>query len=95
LRRPEVRRLRPLPCDSRPWPSLPHARRHAREQGPGWSWRAGRAARVKLGLPANVAEAVDLRDSAGQLAILTVVSFLTEATSRRASVSLPSMSTEF
>jgi hypothetical protein len=50
---------------------------------------------VKLGLPANVAEAVDLRDSAGQLAILTVVSFLTEATSRRASVSLPSMSTEF
>jgi hypothetical protein len=32
---------------------------------PGWSWRAGRAARVKLGLPANVAEAVDLRDSAG------------------------------
>jgi hypothetical protein len=36
----------------------------ARRQG-------GAAPRVRLGLPANVAEAVDLSDSAGQLAILT------------------------
>ena len=49
----------------------------------------GKAARVKLGLFANVAETIDLRGSADRLAILTVLSCLTEATSRRAGVELP------